>query len=216
MLFLQNNALVLKYSTWVDRVLGYDQKARTYWPEILHNSPIYDECQTKSAKVLPLSFTSFQRLKWLQTKMPTISDTSFEHSSSCSITWCGVVPFVGSVSFNNLEQVVSDWLLKKFNQRDSNTPNKMHQGKWKSILKLCPKMVLEVVCIFIWGHLGLWKDVHYEMVSSRQLQTHLTTCVSCFKSPSLYCGLFRFIILPIKWNRLFHTIFMAGANLFLT
>ena len=24
-------------------------------------------------------------------------------------------------------------------------------------------MVLEIVCIFVWGHLGLWEDVGYEL-----------------------------------------------------
>ena len=32
--------------------------------------------------------------------------------------------------------------------------------------KLCLKMVSEVVCIFVWGNLGLWKDV--EVLTSEQ------------------------------------------------
>ena len=54
--------------------------------------------------------TSFQRLKWPQTKMHTISDTIFGHSISFSFTWCD--PFC-------LEMEVSDWLLKNVNQCES-------------------------------------------------------------------------------------------------
>ena len=39
-------------------------------------------------RLSPIVRTSFQRLKWPQTKMHTISYTIFRHSFSCSFTWC--------------------------------------------------------------------------------------------------------------------------------
>ena len=41
-------------------------------------------CKHKTSKTT----TSFQRQKWLQTKMYIISDTVFWHSIPCPFTWC--------------------------------------------------------------------------------------------------------------------------------
>ena len=56
--------------------------------------------------------------------------------------------------------LIGSWRISTFEKVVSrpNTPNKMIHTKWKSIL-LCPKMMSEVVCIFVWGHLWFWKDV---------------------------------------------------------
>ena len=60
----------------------------------------------------------------------------------------GVIYFVQSVSFINLEMEVSDWLLKNFNQYIRKQFLKLTL-QVEEHEKLCPKMVLEVVCIFV-------------------------------------------------------------------
>ena len=55
-----------------------------------------------------------------------------------------------------LQQPIKNFHFKVFK---ANTPNKMDHTMWKSIKKLCRKMVSEIVCIFVCGHLSLWKDV---------------------------------------------------------
>ena len=73
---------------------------------------------------------------------------------------------VGSILFRALKTL--DWKFAigywniSTNEKavcQANTLNKMDQAKWKKI-KLCPKMVSEVVCIFVWGHAGFWEDVN--------------------------------------------------------
>ena len=54
-----------------------------------------------------------------------------------------------------LQQQIRNFHFKVFK---ANTPNKMDHTMWKT-MKHCPKMVLEIVCIFVCGHLSLLKDV---------------------------------------------------------
>ena len=55
-----------------------------------------------------------------------------------------------------LQQPIRNFHFKVFR---ANTRYKMDHTMWKSMEKLCSKIMTEFVCIFVWGHLCLWKDV---------------------------------------------------------
>ena len=75
----------------------------------------------------------------------------------------GVLRFVASVSFKNHWIEASDWLSKNLNQSESGFLSYHSQQNWphhvKGYWKLCQKLVSCFVYHFVWGHLGVLKDV---------------------------------------------------------
>ena len=108
------------------------------------------------------NITSFQRLKWPQNK----NALNFQHYFQAQFFI--LFHMIWSILFGVLALKTLKWkyligcLRISTNDKvvfQANTPNKIDNTKWGSILKLCPKMVSKVVCIFVWGHLNFWKDV---------------------------------------------------------
>ena len=123
-----------------------------------------DPC-AKFLKIRLFSCTSFQRPKWPQTKMHTISNTISRHSFKRFFTWHDTF----SVSLGNFLIGWNSWTAnqKLLNSSKVFPLNKMDHTIWKS-MKACVRKWCGKLCpFFVCGHFSLCERCAYSSISKR-------------------------------------------------
>ena len=65
------------------------------------------------------------------------------------------------------QPIRSFYSLHSYTAFEANTRNKTEHTMWKGMEKLCQKMVSFLVYYFVWGYLGVWRDVAHKKLRSK-------------------------------------------------